>query len=101
MHSCSPLPEILPKERKFIVFQTQLLQLFEHCFACGQVALPSVRHVKGSFVRIEQECSNAGCREKSHTWDSQPFIKDIPAGNLLMSSSILFSGKFLLHFITS
>lgn len=25
-------------------------------------------------------------------WDSQPFIKHIPAGNLLLSSSILFSG---------
>ena len=25
-------------------------------------------------------------------WDSQPFIKNIPAGNILFSSSILFSG---------
>ena len=25
-------------------------------------------------------------------WDSQPFLRDIPAGNLLLSASILFSG---------
>ncbi|KAK7475855.1 hypothetical protein BaRGS_00032905 [Batillaria attramentaria] len=53
----------------------------------------------------EEEFDDPSTIEKSHTWDSQPFIKDIPAGNLLMSSSILFSGalpskvfRFLHHF---
>ena len=27
------------------------------------------------------------------TWNSQPFIKDIPAGNILLSASILLSGS--------
>ncbi|KAK7475684.1 hypothetical protein BaRGS_00033055 [Batillaria attramentaria] len=53
----------------------------------------------------EEEFDDPSTIEKSHTWDSQPFIKDIPAGNILMSSSILFSGalpskvfRFLHHF---
>ena len=30
--------------------------------------------------------------EHKWSWDSQPYINSIPAGNLLMSASILFSG---------
>ena len=45
----------------------------------------------GSLVRISQTCSK--CKRK-WKWDSQPFISNVPSGNLLISASILFSGLF-------
>ena len=44
----------------------------------------------GSFICIQQECSNCGYTWK---WKNQPFVKDTPAGNILLSASILFSGS--------
>ena len=43
----------------------------------------------GTYLHIEQSCSL--CTNK-FTWDSQPFVKCQPAGNILLSASILFSG---------
>ena len=44
----------------------------------------------GSFICIKQICSHCG-----HTWKwmNQPLVKDTPAGNLLLSAAILFSGS--------
>ena len=44
----------------------------------------------GTFVSIKQECSHCGF---IWTWNNQPFIKDTPAGNILLSAAILFSGS--------
>ena len=44
----------------------------------------------GSMVRIQQNCACGYHR----IWDSQPMIGALPAGNLLMSAAILFSGNF-------
>lgn len=43
----------------------------------------------GTYIHVEQLCQ--ACLNV-FTWDSQPFVKDQPAGNILMSASILFSG---------
>ena len=44
----------------------------------------------GSLVCVKQECSHCG---HVWTWKSQPLVKDTPAGNILLSASILFSGS--------
>ncbi len=43
----------------------------------------------GTCIHIRQTCSHC-----SHVndWYSQPFVKNIPAGNILLSAAILFSG---------
>lgn len=43
----------------------------------------------GTYVHVEQHCPVC---LNIFTWDSQPFVKNQPAGNILLSASILFSG---------
>ena len=44
----------------------------------------------GSFICVKQECCHC---DHTYTWKSQPFVKDTPAANLLMSAAITFSGS--------
>ena len=46
--------------------------------------------ISGSFVHIRQFCES--CKQTWY-WESQPFIGSIPAGNILMSAAILYSGS--------
>ena len=46
--------------------------------------------MSGTFLRITQKCQHC---ETVNIWESQPFINNIPAGNILLSSAILFSGS--------
>ena len=48
------------------------------------------KKVVGSLLRITQHCNN--CQHK-RTWESQPYIGNIPAGNFLTSAAILFTGS--------
>jgi solute carrier family 8 (sodium/calcium exchanger) len=41
------------------------------------------------MIFVQQDCSFCG---ELWTWYSQPYIGSIPAGNLLLSAAILFSG---------
>jgi len=66
-----------------------LLELFHNCPRYASRALPSGKHTIGSMWRVQQHCFFCGFYR---TWESQPMIGAIPAGNLLMSSAILFSG---------
>ena len=45
---------------------------------------------KGTFISISQDCAHCGYQ---YRWNSQPFMKDTPAGNILLSAAILFSGS--------
>ena len=75
---------------KYIVFECALLTLFQFCIKC-QLPTPSItKLVNGTFIRIKQWCQNC---EAERIWDSQPFINNIPAGNLLLSSAILLTGS--------
>jgi solute carrier family 8 (sodium/calcium exchanger) len=47
--------------------------------------------INGTHLKISQSCSNNAC-SYSYTWESQPFIKNIPLGNIMLSGAILFSG---------
>ena len=91
---CSPnspgsnLP--LHRSKKFIVFEDCLMVLFKKYQNCGDETNTTTTRVIGTFLNVIQHCSKCFFTYK---WDSQPVIKDIPAGNILLSASILFSGS--------
>ena len=48
------------------------------------------KSVMGTYIRIEQKCSKCGY---TYNWTNQPLVNNMPLANLLVSSSILFSGS--------
>ena len=48
-----------------------------------------VTYQMGTFIAVQQLCSQCGHKR---VWTSQPRIKNTPAGNILLSASILYSG---------
>ncbi|XDV25779.1 hypothetical protein PO909_029637 [Leuciscus waleckii] len=81
---CQPLYSAV----KYIVYEENLLDLFKKCPACAQTCTVN-KFVIGTFVSITQICSH--CVRKTQ-WSSQPFIKNIPAGNLHLSAAVAFTG---------
>ena len=80
----------LEKQMTFLVFESALMLLFSTCVACGSAFVSIKRHIMGSFLSVKQVCSQCN---NSFTWESQPFISNIPAGNLLTSAAILYTGS--------
>ena len=77
-------------EIKYLVFHSHLLSLFTQCRSCHLSCIGRISDKpQGTYIAVTQECSHCGYQ---WTWRSQPFIRDTPAGNLLLSASILFSG---------
>ena len=76
-------------EIKYIVFRSSLMELFTHCPSCHNTCAGEVAYVQGTFIAVRQHCSHC---EHQRQWTSQPHIKDTPAGNVLLSAAILFSG---------
>ncbi|KAI8485833.1 hypothetical protein Bbelb_363850, partial [Branchiostoma belcheri] len=77
------------EERKYLVFHSALLQLFSLCLLCGSGKQKLRLETIGSFLSITQICTL--CKHV-RTWSSQPFIRNTPAGNLLISAAVLFAG---------
>ena len=71
----------------YLVFETALLSLFCSCMHCFHPA----KVVTGSLLCIIQACTNC---DKNRTWESQPDIGNIPAGNILTFAAILYSGAY-------
>ena len=80
-------------EKKFIVFESQLLKLFQLCQNCGSPIDTTTQHRQGSMVTIAASCING----HTFSWQSQPIISGSAAGNLLIPASILFSGNTYKH----
>ena len=76
-------------EIKYIVFRSSLMELSTHCPSCHNTCAGEVAYVQGIFIPVRQHCSHC---EHQRQWTSQPRIKDTPAGNVLLSAAILFSG---------
>ncbi|XP_071950777.1 uncharacterized protein [Antedon mediterranea] len=57
---------------------------------CGHPSTSRIASTIGTFCRVKQECINC---DFQRIWSSQPFIKNVPAGNLLLSAAILMSGS--------
>ena len=82
------------------MFRSHLLSLFTSCRSCYQLCTGEVAQQMGTFISIRQTCSHCG---HVWSWNSLPFIKNIPAGNILLSAAIMFSGSTptkVLHFLT-
>ena len=77
------------KQRTFLVFESALLLLFSSCLFCKSIKTEIEKKLVGSFLRIKQVCKN--CKQ-IRVWESQPFIGEIPAGNIMTSAAILYAG---------
>ena len=71
------------------MFEENLMELFSRCRNCSAKTTGKVRHVIGSMIKIQQVCEVC---EFTYHWQSQPIVAGKPAGNLIMSAGILFSG---------
>ncbi|XP_073467392.1 uncharacterized protein [Aquarana catesbeiana] len=88
-------PNEYASEKKFIVFDSCLTQLLmsSRCKAfptCNGLIKKIKKYMVGSAIVVTGFCSN---QHKFHLWSSQPFIGGMPAGNILLSASILCSGS--------
>ena len=85
----------IPPERQstYLVFESALLLLFASCVHCRSYTVNIRKVVVGSFLRVIQECNK--CQGK-YVWESQSFIGNIPAGNILTSAAILYAGALLI-----
>ncbi|XP_065054534.1 uncharacterized protein LOC135683252 [Rhopilema esculentum] len=85
-------------ERKFLVFESCLLQLFAICSVCLGPCIDISTSLVGSMVQVEASCLQGHVRK----WRSQPLIGDMPLGNFVIAASTLLSGcspaKILLLF---
>ena len=77
-------------EQKFLVFNSRLLSLLTHCPSCaGNIVSNLTESTSGNMFSVKLFCING----HETLWNSQPLINKMPAGNLLTSAAILFSGN--------
>ena len=77
------------KYQCYLVFDSALLLLFSLCTACRSSSTSLIRKVCGSLLCIRQICQDCN---HVFVWQSQPQIGRTPAGNILTSSAILYTG---------
>jgi len=77
-----------PLKVKFLVYKECLAELFKECPVCCS-SCETNWHIIGSFVSVTQICTNC---EHRRTWTSQPFVANLPAGNISLSAAIYFTG---------
>ncbi|XP_035037101.1 uncharacterized protein LOC118123687 isoform X1 [Hippoglossus stenolepis] len=75
-------------EKKYIVYGSCLLKLFETCPVCQRLCEITPRS-RGTFVAIDQLCRDCSFFRQ---WKSQPVCGSTPAGNIHLSAAIYFSG---------
>lgn len=79
--------------RKFIVYEENLMDLFKNCPACLRHCAIKSRTV-GTVLHVDQTCVHC---EHHKQWASQPYVKNIPAGNLQLAAAVLFCGSSFLQ----
>ena len=85
--------QTLPKQKKFIVFENELLKLFKFCQQCGIPTDATTTTQHGSMITVKISCMSG----HTVTWESQPLVKGTAAGNLLIIVAIVFSGNTYKH----
>nr|XP_055071078.1 uncharacterized protein si:dkeyp-30e7.2 isoform X1 [Misgurnus anguillicaudatus] len=77
-------------ERKWLVNESKLMELFQKCTFCGAAMCDVNQIVKtsGSMIRIIWKCDNG------HTgdWESCPTVRGMAENNLLSAAATLFTG---------
>ncbi|XP_070412241.1 uncharacterized protein [Nothobranchius furzeri] len=86
----SSFTEVHPqKDKKYIVYEKQLLGLFRRCPVCTGRCVVNTTTI-GTLLRVTQRCS---CCEHYNEWSNQPMVNSIPAGNLQLCAAVLFTGS--------
>ena len=75
-------------DKKYIVFANQLSLLWNRCPECGAIISETDKSTQGTLPCATLTCIN----HHEYTWQSQPMLNRMAAGNLLLSSSILLTG---------
>ncbi|MGL5903225.1 MAG: hypothetical protein ACRCZO_11125 [Cetobacterium sp.] len=80
--------EVYWKQKKWIVNEPNVMELFKRCQECGSVITKTTKATVGSGLRVHWEC------EKNHKgkWSSCSDVRGMPANNLLVSACTLFTG---------
>ncbi len=86
---CKPSNTYSQKSNTFLIFESALLLLFTICRYCLSFTTDVSTTVQGTFLKVSQFCKTC-CHH--FVWESQPMFGTIPAGNILLSSAILFTG---------
>lgn len=73
-------------ERKFLVFESHLLELFRLCPQCLTPCKKTVS-TKGSLVSVQSECP---CHHVN-LWSSQPLLQGNPVGDMVLKRCFLHS----------
>uniref|UniRef100_A0A3Q2QJ07 Uncharacterized LOC105936117 n=1 Tax=Fundulus heteroclitus TaxID=8078 RepID=A0A3Q2QJ07_FUNHE len=81
-------PTPVHQEKKYIVYETSIKELFQECPVCNRPCTIQTRRL-GTFVAVLQKCIHC---EFSRTWNSQPLLNSTPAGNLHLSAAVYLSG---------
>ena len=78
-------------ERNWIVNESKLMQIFTTCHQCGVLIEEEDKKATTSGIRIhiKWSCMNGHSGE----WESCPQLRGMPENNLLVASSILFTGS--------
>ena len=89
--SSTDLDNSLPADKQptYLVFESALMLLFSSCFICKSKFVTVEKLTVGSLLRIKQVCSQCS---NIFEWCSQPYIGKVPAGNILISATILYTG---------
>lgn len=77
------------QQPKYLVFASCLNELFKFCMNCGLIVTEVTTVCTGSMLTVKTKCMNGHVS----LWNSQPIVNRTWVGNLLLSSSILFTGN--------
>lgn len=72
------------EERHYLVSETSLAKLLQHCGECDQLCETSVKYCKGALIGTASVCPNG----HSTTWESQRSHNGMPWSNLLVGSKL-------------
>ena len=72
-----------------MVFESNLLELFQTCNKCLAPSAPRVEKAVGSMIVIVSKC----LKGHTKTWESQRCDGKLPWGNMLCAAGTLFTGS--------
>ena len=81
--------EIVEEGKQYFVFWSCLKTLFRTCSDCFCKAYITKTFFRGSMLCVEIFCANGHLTK----WQSQPTMRGMATGNLLLSASISYSGN--------
>lgn len=71
------------------MYESCLKELLSSCRSCHEQCRVIIKSRLGTFVRMLSSCEACGME---YSWGSQPLTSRLPAGNLEVAGSILFTG---------